>query len=72
MRYLLAIILPPVAALLYGKPSQFLLSMILTLLLWIPGVIYSLMIVNNYIEEERERTIAKNILTSRIIKNAIK
>jgi uncharacterized membrane protein YqaE (UPF0057 family) len=42
MRYFLAIILPPVAVLLCGKPVQFILNIILTLLFWIPGVIHAL------------------------------
>ena len=44
MRYFLAIILPPVAVLLCGKPVQALL--ILPLCFWIPGVVHALFVVN--------------------------
>lgn len=36
MRYLLAIVLPPVAVLLCGKLIQFILNFFLTLCFWIP------------------------------------
>jgi uncharacterized membrane protein YqaE (UPF0057 family) len=39
--YLVAILLPPLAVLLKGKPIQALLNVGLTLLLWIPGVIHA-------------------------------
>ena len=38
---LLAIILPPVAVLLCGKPIQALLNLALCCLVWIPGVIHA-------------------------------
>ena len=43
---ILAIILPPLAVgLLYGIGTEFLISLVLTLLFWIPGVIYALIMV---------------------------
>lgn len=53
MRYLLAILLPPLAVLLCGKPIQFLLSVVLTLCLWIPGVIHALCVVNAHLADKR-------------------
>lgn len=53
MRYLLAIILPPVAVLLCGKPIQFLLNIILTLCLWIPGMIHALCVVSSHLADKR-------------------
>lgn len=47
MLYFLAIILPPVAVLLSGKPIQALLNLFLTLLGWIPGVIHALFVVSS-------------------------
>ena len=38
---LLCILLPPVAVLLTGKPIQALLNLLLTFLLWAPGVIHA-------------------------------
>ena len=46
MRYLLAILLPPVAVLLCGKPILAALNLALTLLFWIPGIIHALFVVS--------------------------
>lgn len=59
MRYLLAIFLPPVAVLLCGKPLTALLNIILTLLLWIPGVIHAMLVVNSYYADERNKQLIK-------------
>ena len=53
MRYLLAIILPPVAVLLCGKPFQAVLNLILTLCFWIPGVVHALFVVNSHLADVR-------------------
>ncbi len=53
MRYFLAIILPPVAVLICGKPIQALLNLLLTLLFWIPGMIHALVVVNGYYADQR-------------------
>ena len=53
MRYLFAIILPPLAVLLCGKPIQFVLSILLTLCFWIPGIIHALFVVNSHLADER-------------------
>jgi len=53
MLYLLAILLPPVAVLVAGKPVQALLNLFLTLLLWVPGMIHALLVVNNYYADKR-------------------
>ena len=55
MRYLLAILIPPVAVLLCGKPIQFVLNIFLTLLLWIPGVIHAILVVNSHLADKRSR-----------------
>jgi len=53
MRYLIAIILPPLAVLLCGKPFQFILNIILTLFFWIPGAIHAILVVNSYLADKR-------------------
>jgi uncharacterized membrane protein YqaE (UPF0057 family) len=53
MRYFLAIILPPVAVLICGKPIQAILNLLLTLLFWIPGMIHALVVVNGYYADQR-------------------
>lgn len=61
MLYLLAILLPPVAVLMAGKPGQALLNVLLTLLLWIPGMIHALLVVNNYYADKRTGRLEKAI-----------
>ena len=57
MRYLLAILLPPVAVLLCGRPVTALLNLVLTLLGWIPGMIHALVIVADY-NKRTDRVVA--------------
>lgn len=57
MRYFLAIILPPLAVLLCGKPFQFLLNILLTLLGWIPGVVHAILVVHTHLEDKRTERI---------------
>ena len=61
MRYILAIILPPLAVLLCGKPVQFLLNIILTIFFWIPGVIHAILVVNAHLADKRTDRIVKAI-----------
>ena len=59
MRYLLAIILPPLAVLLCGKPFQAILTLVLSLCFWIPGVVHALFVVNSHLADMRaEKMIA--------------
>lgn len=55
MLYLLAILLPPLAVLLTGKPLQALLNLVLTLFVWVPGVVHALFVVNGYHADRRNR-----------------
>ena len=59
MRYFLAIILPPLAVLLCGKPLQFVLNLILTLFFWIPGMIHAILVVHDYNADKRVEKIVK-------------
>ncbi len=59
MLYFLAILLPPVAVLLAGKPIQALLNLVLTLLFWIPGVIHAIMVVNSHKADQRSKQLIK-------------
>ena len=51
--YLLAIVLPPIAVLICGKPVQALVNLVLCLLLYIPGIIHAVMVVNEYKADKR-------------------
>lgn len=61
MRYFLAIILPPLAVLLCGKPIQFLLNLLLTLLFWVPGVVHALLVVNSHLADKRADKIVQAV-----------
>lgn len=67
MRYLLAILLPPIAVLSCGKPFQALLSIPLTLLLWVPGVVHALLVVHDYHENERADRLIRAMHAQRMI-----
>ena len=58
MLYLLAILLPPVAVLLVGKPIQSLLNLLLTICFWIPGAIHAIMVVN---EKKADKRMKKQV-----------
>lgn len=64
MRYFLCIILPPLAVLTTGRIGAFLLSCLLTLCLWIPGVIHAVLVTNDYYEEKRHRQMMRAIKRS--------
>lgn len=58
MLYLLAIVLPPVAVLVTGRPLQAVLNLVLTLCFWVPGMVHALLVVHAHIEDKRaERVI---------------
>ena len=53
--YFWAIVLPPIAVLLCGRPFQALLSIPLTLLFWFPGILHALFVVNNHYADKRNK-----------------
>lgn len=53
MRYLLAILLPPVAVFICGKPIQGIINIILTLLFYVPGAIHAVLVVHSYLSDKR-------------------
>ena len=59
MLYLVAIILPPLAVLLCGKPFQAVLNIVLTLALYVPGLIHALLVVNNFYADRRTERIVR-------------
>ena len=65
MRYFLCIILPPLAVLTTGRIGAFVLSCLLTLCLWIPGVIHAILVTNDFYEERRNRRVVRAIRRSR-------
>ena len=55
MHYLLCILFPPLAVLLTGRIGAFVVSLLLTLLGWFPGVIHAFFVVNDARAERRMR-----------------
>jgi uncharacterized membrane protein YqaE (UPF0057 family) len=65
MLYLVAILVPPLAVLLCGKPFQALLNIVLTLLIYFPGMIHAILVVNNYYADQRTKKIVKALEQSK-------
>jgi uncharacterized membrane protein YqaE (UPF0057 family) len=59
--YLVAVILPPLAVLLAGKPFQAILNLILTLLLYVPGLIHALFVVHNHYADKRQERFLRDL-----------
>lgn len=59
MLYLIAILLPPLAVLLCGKPIQALLNCLLTLLLWVPGVVHAMLVVSSHHADKRNEKLLR-------------
>lgn len=59
MLYLLAIVFPPLAVLLAGRPGSALLNVLLCILFWIPGVIHAMLIVSDTKAEKRNNKLIK-------------
>lgn len=66
MRYLLAILLPPLAVFLCGKPLIGLLNIILTLLFWVPGVVHALFVVHSHLNEQQTQKIVDAIKKDKV------
>lgn len=65
MRYLLAILLPPLAVLSCGRPFQAVLNLFLTLMLWVPGVVHAVLVVQAYHADGRTERIVDAIRRGR-------
>ena len=61
MLFFLCVLLPPVAVLFTGRMGSFLLSLLLTFLGWLPGVIHAFFVVSDYKSEQRLREITKDL-----------
>ena len=58
MRYLFAILLPPVAVLMCYRPISALLNVLLCVLFWIPGVIHAILLVASFEAKQRTQIMA--------------
>lgn len=48
MWYLFAVLLPPIAVLFTGRPVHALINLVLTLCLWIPGVLHAVFVISRH------------------------
>ena len=64
MRYLLAIVLPPVAVLLCGKPITALFNLLLWALFIIPGIIHALIVVSSHNTDVRMKKHTKAVTSA--------
>ena len=53
LRYFFCVVFPPIAVLMTGRILSFILSILLTLLGWVPGVMHACLVVNDYQAEHR-------------------
>lgn len=61
MRYLLAIVFPPLAVLLCGRPFLAILNVFLWLIFWIPGSVHACLVVHEHLADKRERRIVREL-----------
>ena len=61
MLYLVAVILPPLAVLLCGKPLQAVLSIVLSLFFYFPGLIHALFVVNKHYADKRHQEVIREL-----------
>jgi uncharacterized membrane protein YqaE (UPF0057 family) len=59
MLAIIAVLCPPVAVSLVGRPSQAVVSVSLTMLLFVPGIIHALSVVDRYHTERRNETLMR-------------
>ncbi|WP_082630544.1 YqaE/Pmp3 family membrane protein [Peribacillus muralis] len=64
MLYLIAILFPPLAVLLAGKPISAVVNLILTLFFYIPGLIHALFVVHDKKADKRMKQQASLIAKS--------
>ena len=61
MLYLVAVILPPLAVLLCRKPFQAILSIVLSLIFYFPGLIHALFVVHNHYADKRHQEMMREL-----------
>ena len=59
LRYFFCFVLPPLAVLMTGRLGSFMLSILLTLLGVLPGIVHAIIVVNDYHSEQRAERLAR-------------
>ncbi len=65
MRYFLCFLLPPAAVLTTGRIGSFILCIVLTICGWIPGIIYAILVTNDFYQNRRNRRVIRAIRANR-------
>ncbi|MFJ7930217.1 YqaE/Pmp3 family membrane protein [Peribacillus sp. NPDC096448] len=65
MLYLIAILFPPLAVLLAGKPIQAVLNLVLTLFFYVPGLIHAILVEHDKKADKRMKQQAAFIAKSK-------
>ena len=61
MLYLVAVLLPPLAVLLAGKPFQSIINLVLTIAFYVPGLIHAIFVVHNYYADQRNDRLMRSM-----------
>lgn len=59
MRYLLCILLPPLAVMTTGRLGSTILNVLLTCCFWLPGMIHAFAVVNDWKQDKRVEQLAR-------------
>ena len=59
MLYILAVILPPLAVILAGRPQKFLTSLVLTILFWVPGIVHAWVTISRANRDRHDKKLLK-------------
>jgi len=70
MRYILAIVCPPLAVLLCGYLPSAALNLALTIAGYFPGVVHAILMINKYYADRRHKELVRTIRESRESKEA--
>lgn len=65
MKYFFALVFPPLAVLLCGRPFSALLNIPLTLCYWLPGAIHALALVSDHHKQQRHNALLQTLKTPR-------
>ena len=63
LRYFFCFVFPPLAVLLTNRFGSFVLSIFLTLLGVVPGIVHAIIVVNDYHAEQRTQQLARMMRT---------
>lgn len=66
MKWFIAVLVPPLAVLIWGGFFSALLNLVLTLCFWFPGVVHAFMVISEKQEQKRHREIIREMQKERL------